>query len=151
MSRATTSVTPPGANGTITRTGRFGYADCARAGITLVTPSASAPVMRRRRSGPMSPTQSYPSPARLIDPDAKLLCEPRVLCGICAHHAAELLGAAAHRFGCRLQQAVAGRRIRHGLGHLGIQIGDDGGRRAGRDEGTIPGFEHHILETRFLQ
>src|SRR5260370_37701264 len=105
MSRATTSVTPPGENGTITRTGRFGYADCARAGIAPVTPSASAPVMRRRRSGPMSPAP-FMSPARLIDLDAKLLCEPGVFCGISAHHAAELLGAAAHRLGCGLQQAV---------------------------------------------
>src|SRR6266849_7502975 len=98
MSRATTSVTPPGANGTITRTGRLGYTDCARADIAPATLSASAPVMRRRRSVRMSP-------ARLIDPDAKLFREPCVFCGLPVHHAAELLGAAAHRLGCGLQQA----------------------------------------------
>jgi hypothetical protein len=49
---------PRGVNGTMTRTGRFGYADCALTDAVAATPSASVPVMRLRRSG-RSPVRQF--------------------------------------------------------------------------------------------
>src|SRR5688572_25983738 len=42
--RVVTSVAPPGPNGTMTRTGRFGKSACARARRGIMAPAARAPV-----------------------------------------------------------------------------------------------------------